>query len=164
MRGSLRNVSVMPAKAGIQTWPHVRGPWIPAYAGMTLVGRVGRACSPQRQAVRQERSNLIHTSSAAALCLAESVARIAASSIANSLRKLQPSILKTGPFGLIDCAGRCRTAGSGRAIAAANNRCATEGSVAPRIPAPQTKALRLIVKRRSLRFWASVGLRRNQQS
>ena len=35
MRGSLRNVSVMPAKAGIQTRPHVPGPWIPAYAGMT---------------------------------------------------------------------------------------------------------------------------------
>ena len=33
---------------------------------------------PQRQAVRQERSNLIHTSLAASLCLAESVARIAA--------------------------------------------------------------------------------------
>jgi hypothetical protein len=27
----------MPAKAGIQTWPHVPEPWIPAYAGMTLV-------------------------------------------------------------------------------------------------------------------------------
>ena len=26
MTGSLRNVSVMPAKAGIQTWPHVPGP------------------------------------------------------------------------------------------------------------------------------------------
>jgi hypothetical protein len=35
MRGSLRNVSVMPAKAGIQTRPHVPEPWIPAYAGMT---------------------------------------------------------------------------------------------------------------------------------
>ena len=32
------------------------------------------------------------------------------------------------------------------------------------IPAPQTKALRLIVKRRSLPVWASAGLRRNQQS
>ena len=32
MRGSRRNVSVMPAKAGIQIWPHVPGPWIPAYA------------------------------------------------------------------------------------------------------------------------------------
>jgi hypothetical protein len=105
---------------------------------------------PQRQAVRQERSNLIHTSSAVSLCLAESVARIAASSIATSSRKLHPSILKTGPFGLIGCAGRCRSAGSGRAIAEANNTCAIEGSVAARIPAPQTKALRLIVKRRSL--------------
>ncbi len=28
-------VSVMPAQAGIQTWPHVPGHWIPAYAGMT---------------------------------------------------------------------------------------------------------------------------------
>jgi hypothetical protein len=27
--------TVMPAKAGIQTWPHVRWLWIPAYAGMT---------------------------------------------------------------------------------------------------------------------------------
>jgi hypothetical protein len=27
----------MPAKAGIQTWPHVLGPWIPAYAGMTTL-------------------------------------------------------------------------------------------------------------------------------
>jgi hypothetical protein len=35
MKGSFRNVSVMPAKAGIQTRPHVAGPWIPAYAGMT---------------------------------------------------------------------------------------------------------------------------------
>src|ERR1700692_1389065 len=35
MRGSLRNVSVMPAKAGIQTRPHVPGPWIPTDAGMT---------------------------------------------------------------------------------------------------------------------------------
>jgi hypothetical protein len=57
---------------------------------------------PQRQAVRQERSNLIHTSLAASLCLAESVARIAASSIATPSRKLHPSILKTGSFGLID--------------------------------------------------------------
>jgi hypothetical protein len=28
-------VSVMPAKAGIQTWPHLAGLWFPAYAGMT---------------------------------------------------------------------------------------------------------------------------------
>jgi hypothetical protein len=28
-------VSVMPAKAGIQTWLCVRRLWIPAYAGMT---------------------------------------------------------------------------------------------------------------------------------
>jgi hypothetical protein len=25
----------MPAKAGIQAWPHVLGPWIPAFAGMS---------------------------------------------------------------------------------------------------------------------------------
>ena len=31
----MKNVSVMPAKAGIQTWPHVLRLWIPAYAGMT---------------------------------------------------------------------------------------------------------------------------------
>jgi hypothetical protein len=35
MTGLLRNVSVMPAKAGIQSRPLVPGPWIPAYAGMT---------------------------------------------------------------------------------------------------------------------------------
>jgi hypothetical protein len=35
MGGLLRNVSVMPAKAGIQTWPRVPGLWIPAFAGMT---------------------------------------------------------------------------------------------------------------------------------
>ena len=33
--GSFGNLSVMPAKAGIQTWPLLRRPWIPAYAGMT---------------------------------------------------------------------------------------------------------------------------------
>ncbi len=27
----------MPAKAGIQTWPHALGLWIPAFAGMTLM-------------------------------------------------------------------------------------------------------------------------------
>jgi len=26
----------MPAKAGIQTWPHMLRPWIPAFAGMTV--------------------------------------------------------------------------------------------------------------------------------
>jgi hypothetical protein len=31
----MNNASVMPAKAGIQTWPHVLRLWIPAYAGMT---------------------------------------------------------------------------------------------------------------------------------
>src|SRR5271168_2171304 len=45
MRGSLRNVSVIPAKAGIQTWPRVPGLWIPAFAGMTrpyrVAGRLG---------------------------------------------------------------------------------------------------------------------------
>jgi hypothetical protein len=31
----------MPAKAGIQTVPHVLGLWIPAFAGMTQIGAVG---------------------------------------------------------------------------------------------------------------------------
>ena len=39
MGGWLRNVGVMPAKAGIQTWPHVPGLWIPAFAGMTLTSK-----------------------------------------------------------------------------------------------------------------------------
>ena len=39
----------MPAKAGIQTWPHALGPWIPAYAGMTLVRlRKTRSISEKR--------------------------------------------------------------------------------------------------------------------
>jgi hypothetical protein len=33
--GMTKNLGVMPAKAGIQTWPHVPGLWIPAFAGMT---------------------------------------------------------------------------------------------------------------------------------
>ena len=33
--GMTQNVGVMPAKAGIQTWPRVPGLWIPAFAGMT---------------------------------------------------------------------------------------------------------------------------------
>jgi len=33
MGGWLRNVSVMPAKASIQTWPRVPELWIPAFAG-----------------------------------------------------------------------------------------------------------------------------------
>ena len=32
--GIMRNVSVMPAKAGIQTWPRVPRFWIPAFAGL----------------------------------------------------------------------------------------------------------------------------------
>src|ERR1700733_15038850 len=35
MGGWFRSASVMPAKAGIQTWPRVPGLWIPAFAGMT---------------------------------------------------------------------------------------------------------------------------------
>src|SRR5277367_6855975 len=50
MRGRLRNVSVMPAKAGIQTWPHVPGPWIPAYAGMTQRSGRGLADFPLNRA------------------------------------------------------------------------------------------------------------------
>src|ERR1700722_16373868 len=30
-----QNLSVIPAKAGIQTWPRVPGLWIPAFAGVT---------------------------------------------------------------------------------------------------------------------------------
>ena len=37
MRGKSPHTRVMPAKAGIQTWPRVRRPWIPACAGMTSV-------------------------------------------------------------------------------------------------------------------------------
>ena len=33
--GDNRKFSVMPAKAGIQTWPLVPGLWIFAFAGMT---------------------------------------------------------------------------------------------------------------------------------
>ena len=32
---AMKSASVMPAKAGIQTWPHVLRLWIPAFAGMT---------------------------------------------------------------------------------------------------------------------------------
>src|SRR5271168_1651606 len=37
MRGESPNTRGMPAKAGIQTWPGVRRPWIPTCAGMTSV-------------------------------------------------------------------------------------------------------------------------------
>jgi hypothetical protein len=36
MRGLREDTSVMPAKAGIQTWPHMLRPWIPAFARMTV--------------------------------------------------------------------------------------------------------------------------------
>ena len=32
--GSGGDTSVLPAKAGIQTWPHMLRPWIPAFAGI----------------------------------------------------------------------------------------------------------------------------------
>jgi hypothetical protein len=34
-RDNLITGGVIPAKAGIQTRPHVQRPWIPAFAGMT---------------------------------------------------------------------------------------------------------------------------------
>jgi hypothetical protein len=34
-RSKWEQLGVMPAKASIQTWPHVLRLWIPAYAGMT---------------------------------------------------------------------------------------------------------------------------------